>query len=75
MRQSPEAGDNLARVRYEQIVEGEWFRPTTKHRDRCCDCGLIHRIEYKIVEGELWMRVWRDNRATAKTSERRKKTP
>lgn len=44
-------------IKYEQVVEGEWFRPTKKHFEECCGCGMRHAIEHKIVDGELWMRV------------------
>jgi hypothetical protein len=36
--------------RYEQIIEGEWGpwdRRANWHR--CCDCGLVHRVDYRIV--------------------------
>ena len=55
----------MAKTVYEQVVPGEWYRPTLKHKERCCDCKLVHKVEYKVVEGEIWMRVWRDERATS----------
>lgn len=63
----------MARDRWKgsEVEEGEWYQPTSKHRERCCDCGLIHIVEYKVEDGKIWMRVWRDNAATARTKERK----
>lgn len=44
-------------VKYEQVIEGEWFRPTKKHLEECCGCGMRHATEYKIVDGNLWLRT------------------
>jgi hypothetical protein len=43
--------------KFEQVTEGEWFRPTKKHLDKCCFCGAVHAMEYEMRDGELWMRV------------------
>jgi hypothetical protein len=47
----------LPRVKYERVTEGEWFRPTRKHLEMCCGCGMIHELEYKVVGKEIWVRV------------------
>jgi hypothetical protein len=45
---------------------GEWVPLSGKLRMECCDCGLVHRLEFRIDEDKfLYMRGWRDNRATA----------
>ena len=36
-----------------------------KHREQCCDCGLIHRLDVRIVDGKVEFRTRRDDRATA----------
>lgn len=61
----------MSKRRYPQIEDGEWVRPTMKmHKEQCCDCGLIHKVEYEIVsvgkgkEG-IRYRSSRDERATA----------
>lgn len=51
---------------YPKLKDGEWLRP--KHsgfREQCCDCGLVHRWDFRIVEGGVEFRVYRDERATA----------
>ena len=46
--------------------DGEWFTVRMRRtRIRCCDCGLVHRVQYRTVRRRLQMRVWRDRRATA----------
>lgn len=37
----------------------------TNYKFMCCDCSLIHRIKFKIKNGQISWQVWRDNRATA----------
>lgn len=36
---------------YQQIHEGEWIEPTREgFIDQCCDCGLVHVIDYAVVD-------------------------
>lgn len=58
------------RANYEQVWDGEndwvWERPV--HRGfklGCCDCGLVHVMDFRIVGKEVQFRIKRDNRATA----------
>ena len=54
------------RVTYPVIAYGEWTRPRMKNfREQCCDCGLVHRLDFRIVEGQIEFRTRRDDRATA----------
>jgi hypothetical protein len=34
-------------------------------REQCCDCGPIHRLDLRIVDGRVEFRTRRDDRATA----------
>jgi hypothetical protein len=39
------------RVSYDVIGYGEWIRPRMRDfREQCCDCGLIHRLDFRIVD-------------------------
>lgn len=50
---------------YETPKEGEWVQPVPKgYKMQCCDCGLVHRLDFRIHEGRVQFRVFRDNRAT-----------
>jgi hypothetical protein len=54
------------RVVYHVISYGEWTRPRMRNfREQCCDCGLIHRLDFRIVDGGIEFRTRRDDRATA----------
>ena len=53
-----------------QRFDNEWVDVTCERSVQCCDCGLIHREEYRIVptagDGDHIIRkAVRDNRATA----------
>jgi hypothetical protein len=51
---------------YDVIAYGEWIRPRMRDfREQCCDCGLIHRLDFRIVDGAIEFRTRRDGRATA----------
>jgi hypothetical protein len=54
------------RIAYHVIEYGEWTRPRLRNfREQCCDCGLIHRLDFRIVGGRIEFRTRRDDRATA----------
>jgi hypothetical protein len=64
------------RVTYPVIAFGEWTRPRMRNfREQCCDCGLIHRLDFRIVDSKgarvrprgltIEFRTRRDDRATA----------
>jgi len=43
-----------------------WIWPASQYRFRCCDCALVHLIEFRVdVEGNVCFRVRRDARSTA----------
>lgn len=53
-------------ARYYQLKDGEWMRPTRKgFRDACCGCGLVHTMEFRLVDGTIEFRATVDKRATA----------
>ena len=55
-------------MRVRQIMDGVWHKPSDYIG--CCDCGLIHRIEYRIRKGKVERCVWRRDRMS---NQRRKK--
>jgi hypothetical protein len=57
-------------MKYEQIYDGVWRAPIRRgYRLGCCDCGLTHTIDFRLVkEGNghrIEFRMTRNNRATA----------
>jgi hypothetical protein len=75
------------RVTYDVISYGEWTRPRMQNfREQCCDCGLIHRLDFRIVDERkgvragrrglrIEFRTRRDDRATAAARRAFKFTP
>lgn len=60
--------------KYIQVYDGEWIQPMPQrgHKITCCDCGLIHKINFRVVNGKVQFQAFRDNRATAKRRNRLK---
>lgn len=54
-----------AKSAYKHVQPGEWVAvPMKNHRDQCCDCGLVHRMNYRIRNGKLEIQAFRDGPAT-----------
>lgn len=44
----------------------DWNLPVQRgYRLGCCDCGLIHEMDFRVEGGNVEYRIRRDNRATA----------
>ena len=51
---------------YSQIFEGEWTEPVMRgFFHQCCDCCMVHRTDYRVVDGKVQFRVSVDRRKTA----------
>jgi hypothetical protein len=48
-----------------QMKEGAWYRMGGFTHHECCDCGLVHREEYKLEKGVMYWRTFRDDKQTA----------
>lgn len=51
---------------------GEWVQPVRRgYRMACCDCGLVHRMDFRVVKRDrtgariVQFRVFRAERSTA----------
>lgn len=66
-------------ARMPKIAEQEngwtkWIRPKMKlYRFGCCDCGLVHNLQFKIVGKGVEFRAQRNNRSTAALRRKSKK--
>jgi hypothetical protein len=61
----------MSKGAYEQAEDGEWITPNhNNYRQQCCDCGLVHRYRFRVVDGAVTFQVWRDNRSTAQVRRR-----
>lgn len=53
-------------MKYPQVQDGQWVQPVSRgYKMACCDCGLVHVIDFKIYRGRVQLRAHRDKRATA----------
>lgn len=52
---------------YYHVTDGEWIAvPWRGYKEQCCDCGMIHRHNYRIsAKGHLEVQSTLDKRATA----------
>ncbi len=55
---------------YDEAIEGEWWRPVMRgFRLGCCDCSLIHRVNFRKRPSGIEMQMFRDEKET--TAQRR----
>jgi hypothetical protein len=53
-------------ARFELPKAGEWIQPVPEgYKIACCDCGLVHNMDFRIYKGRIQFRVFRNNRSTA----------
>ena len=53
-------------MKYEDVKGGKWYI-APKHKGylfACCDCGLVHQVDFRIKGKDIQFRLWRDNTAT-----------
>lgn len=37
-------------MKYKVVQNNEWVRPVMRgYRMKCCDCGLIHELDFKVL--------------------------
>lgn len=59
----------ISKKPYGQLTDGDWVRPVRRgYRLACCDCGLVHIYNFKLVrDGKkrriIFFQVKRDDRA------------
>ena len=43
----------------------EWIQPIRRgYKLACCDCGLVHNVDFRVHKERIQFRVQRNNRAT-----------
>lgn len=50
--------ESVKRISRRTLKEGVWYIEKTGYRG-CCDCGLVHYVEYRIKKGKIQARSWR----------------
>jgi len=62
--------------RYEQPEEGEWVQPIEEgYKIACCSCGLVHKVDFRVVDGRAQFRVFAAPRSTGQIRRHRKVMP
>jgi hypothetical protein len=62
----------MSRKQYPKVEAGEWVQPVRKgYKMACCDCGLVHALNFRIRKGRVQIQAFRDNRATGQLRRRR----
>lgn len=50
---------------YAKPTDNQWIQPVRKgYRMACCDCGLVHEMDFRIYKGRVQFRARRHPRAT-----------
>ena len=53
-------------MKFAEPEADEWVRPIRKgYKLACCDCGLVHDVDFRIKDRRVEFRVRRNNRSTA----------
>jgi hypothetical protein len=57
-------------MKYSKPKNGEWVQPIRKgYRLMCCDCGLVHKMDFRIVHTTrgkfIQFRAFRNDKSTA----------
>lgn len=58
--------------KYEKII-GAWFKPGRQFVMKCCDCDLVHTVDFRLdPDGTLEMRAKADQRETKRLRKKNK---
>jgi hypothetical protein len=62
-------------MKYDQPEEAEWVRPVRKgYKMACCDCGLVHGLDFRVKAGRAEFRVFRLARSTGQVRRHMRRT-
>jgi hypothetical protein len=54
-------------IAYTRAQDGDWIQPRKRgYRMTCCDCGLVHRLNFRIKDGKIQYQPFRDPEETRK---------
>ncbi len=52
-------------MKYTNQKDGDWIKVIRrKHKILCCDCGLVHNLNFRLKKDKIEFQAIRDNRAT-----------
>ena len=57
-----------------KVESGEWVQPKRRGYElQCCDCGLVHRFNFRLWNNRIQLQAFREERKTAATRRERRK--
>lgn len=60
-------------MKYDKPKAGEWIQPVRRgYKLACCDCGLVHNVDFRLYKARIQFRVFRNERSTAAMRRKRK---
>ena len=70
----------MAKRKWPKAQDGEWIQPRMReYRMKCCDCGLVHVLRFRVIENnrgnrrKVQFQAFRDERCTAASRREAKK--
>jgi hypothetical protein len=52
-------------MKYDEPEDGEWIFPKRRgYLLACCDCGLVHRMDFRLMGKHIEFRVFLEPRRT-----------
>jgi hypothetical protein len=53
-------------VNYPVLKDGVWLTPKyKKFKMICCDCSLVHDVDFRVKNGKIQIKITRNNISTA----------
>lgn len=55
--------EEVNEITFEQVFDGDWIEPKPQkgHKMKCCDCGLIHTINFRVENGKVQFQAFRES--------------
>lgn len=61
----------MSKKLYPYVKANEWVQPIRSgYGLACCDCGLVHEMDFRVRKGKIQFRARRNNRKTSKLRKR-----
>lgn len=54
--------------RFPVVKSGKWVQPIRRgYHMKCCDCGLVHRMNFRIIDGHVQFQAFRARKPAKKS--------
>jgi hypothetical protein len=66
LQSKPESAEGITDLdNFPKVQDGEWVQPTESgYKMACCDCGLVHSMDFRIHNGKIQFRAGRNEKYT-----------